>query len=105
MEAEPSSEVVPAVDAETSDATERPGTRNADRKRGAARDNAAPEANAAGGPEAPPVRRMLAGGGIESIDHRHILGWAWYRPTPDYSIDVEVLVDDVVVMKTRAGLD
>jgi hypothetical protein len=51
-----------------------------------------------------PERRMLAVGGIDSIDYRHILGWAWYRPTPDKPIEIEVLVDDVVVLETRAEL-
>ncbi len=51
-----------------------------------------------------PTRRMLAVGGIDSIDFRHILGWAWYRPTPDDAIEIEVLVDDAVVLETRAEL-
>ena len=45
---------------------------------------------------------MLAIGAIESIDAQHILGWAWYRPTPDEPIDIEVLVDDAVVLTARA---
>ena len=53
---------------------------------------------------AAPVRRVLAIGAIESIDHQHILGWAWYRPTPDDPIEVEILVDDAVVLKVRADL-
>ena len=56
------------------------------------------------GSETVPVRRVLAIGAIESIDYRHILGWAWYRPTPDESIEVEILVDDTVVLKTHADL-
>ncbi len=51
-----------------------------------------------------PVRRLLAIGAIESIDYRHILGWAWYRPTPDEPIEVEILLDDVVILKVRADL-
>jgi GT2 family glycosyltransferase/glycosyltransferase involved in cell wall biosynthesis len=51
-----------------------------------------------------PARPALPVGAIDSIDHSHILGWAWYRPTPDEPIDVEVLVDDVVVVETRAEL-
>jgi hypothetical protein len=54
--------------------------------------------------EAAPVRRALAIGAIESIDYNHILGWAWYRPTPDEAIDVEILVDDVVVLKIHADM-
>jgi GT2 family glycosyltransferase len=50
------------------------------------------------------ARRVLAIGAIEAIDHRHILGWAWYRPTPDEPIEVEILVDDAVVLKTLADL-
>ncbi|MGA3004646.1 MAG: glycosyltransferase [Acetobacteraceae bacterium] len=61
---------------------------------------------AAASPEAAdgaaPARRILAIGAIESIDHQHILGWAWYRPTPDEPIEIEVLVDDVVVVTARA---
>ncbi len=53
---------------------------------------------------ATPVRRVVAIGAIESIDHQHILGWAWHRPTPDASIEVEVLVDDVVVLTAHADL-
>jgi O-antigen biosynthesis protein len=51
---------------------------------------------------AAPERRTLAIGGIETFDHRHIVGWAWYRPTPDEPIEIEVMVDDVVVIKSRA---
>lgn len=49
-----------------------------------------------------PARRILAIGAIESIDHQHIVGWAWYRPTPDEPIEIEILVDDVVVLTVRA---
>jgi O-antigen biosynthesis protein len=48
------------------------------------------------------ARRGLAIGAIESIDHQHIVGWAWYRPTPDEPIEIEVLVDDAVVLTARA---
>ncbi|HEX3994152.1 MAG TPA: glycosyltransferase family 2 protein, partial [Acetobacteraceae bacterium] len=51
-----------------------------------------------------PARRILAIGAIEAIDHQHIVGWAWYRPTPDEPIEIEVLVDDVVVMAAQADL-
>jgi O-antigen biosynthesis protein len=44
----------------------------------------------------------VAVGFVESVDRDHVRGWAWYRPTPDESIDVEILVDDVVVLKVRA---
>jgi GT2 family glycosyltransferase/glycosyltransferase involved in cell wall biosynthesis len=62
-------------------------------------DAAASSGAADGGP---PARRALAIGAIESIDHEHILGWAWYRPTPDEPIEVEILVDDAVVLTARA---
>ena len=46
--------------------------------------------------------RALAVGGIEVLDYRHIRGWAWYRPTPDEPIDVEILVDNTVVLRICA---
>ncbi len=86
----------PADEAEVADGAE---------VRGASATEVTPETlgSQASEPEAP-VRRMLAIGAIEFIDHRHILGWAWYRPTPDEPIEVEVLVDDAVVLTVRADL-
>ncbi len=83
------------VETESVDTADRPDRGLPDRNQAAA-----PRANVA---EAP-VRRALAIGAIESIDYRHILGWAWYRPTPDDSIEVEILVDDAVVLKAVADL-
>ena len=54
--------------------------------------------------EATPTGRTPPIGGIEFVDHRHVLGWAWYSPTPDEPIEVEILVDDAVVRTVFADL-
>jgi GT2 family glycosyltransferase len=103
------SEVVPPdeqwTDAAVSEANEPRGVLSPERNFRPIRPQLAEATEVANSPDvtdAPTARRSLAIGGIESIDHQHILGWAWYRPTPDEPIEIEILVDDAVVLKARA---
>jgi GT2 family glycosyltransferase/glycosyltransferase involved in cell wall biosynthesis len=41
-------------------------------------------------------------GGIDRIDHDEISGWAWNPDHPGQAVDVEILDDDVVVLKVSA---
>jgi GT2 family glycosyltransferase/glycosyltransferase involved in cell wall biosynthesis len=48
--------------------------------------------------------RTRPAGAIEAADHRHILGWAWDPEAPDNAAGIEILIDDAVVLTTRANL-
>jgi O-antigen biosynthesis protein len=49
-----------------------------------------------------PTGSPLSIGNIDCIDHDEISGWAWDPDHPDNAIDVEILDDDVVVLKLTA---
>jgi GT2 family glycosyltransferase/glycosyltransferase involved in cell wall biosynthesis len=49
-----------------------------------------------------PARLGAVAGSVDSVERDRLSGWAWYHLTPDEAIDVEILVDDVAVLKVRA---
>jgi GT2 family glycosyltransferase/glycosyltransferase involved in cell wall biosynthesis len=61
------------------------------------------EAVLADTPEEPAsARDVLPMGNVDSLDGYRIEGWVWFPHTPDESIDVRILVDDVSVLNVRA---
>lgn len=46
--------------------------------------------------------KVLQIGQVDHVDHQMIAGWAWDANQPDKSMDVEILADDVVVLKIHA---
>jgi GT2 family glycosyltransferase/glycosyltransferase involved in cell wall biosynthesis len=65
-------------------------------------DEAAAEATPGDAPGATSVPRRLPIGGIDTPDSHQISGWAWYETKPDEPVDVEILIDDVAVLKVCA---
>ena len=64
--------------------------------------DAAPAPVVAPAPAPPPVRPTSSIGSIDHLEHDEISGWVWNPETPDEPADIEILDDDVVVLKVRA---
>lgn len=46
--------------------------------------------------------KLDAVGSLDKVDHEQIAGWAWDSTRPDDSVDIEILDNDVVVLKACA---
>ncbi len=49
-----------------------------------------------------PDRPPIPIGAVDELALEQIVGWAWHQSLPDEPIDVQIMVDDVLVLKVRA---
>ncbi len=62
----------------------------------------APVGRAIGKQPAPATRATSLIGSVDKADHDQISGWAWDPAYPDEAVDIEILDDDIVVLKVCA---